>query len=201
MTLVEMLLVVCLIAVIAGLVWPSLNDPLANQQLRKAAEQVRTQWTKARLAAVSSGRIHTFRFQPGSAKYRIAPHSFDPQGAAAATGATTTSTTAASTNSSATPDANDATLTVEDSLPDGISFVGDDSAGDTSADTSLLAATDTTDTTDGGWSAPILFYPDGTAADGSATLKNAPGRTIKVSLRGLTGVATLGDVVSGESKP
>jgi len=49
-------------------------------------------------------------------------------------------------------------------------------------------------------SAPaILFYPDGTTSEAVVTVSDKTGRSISVSLRGLTGVARMGDVFSGEA--
>jgi Tfp pilus assembly protein FimT len=49
-------------------------------------------------------------------------------------------------------------------------------------------------------SAPaILFYPDGTTSEAVVTVSDKTGRSISVSLRGLTGVARMGDVFSGET--
>jgi Tfp pilus assembly protein FimT len=49
-------------------------------------------------------------------------------------------------------------------------------------------------------SAPaILFYPDGTTSEAIVTVSDKTGRSISVSLRGLTGVARIGDVFSGEA--
>ena len=44
------------------------------------------------------------------------------------------------------------------------------------------------------WSPPILFNPDGTTSDASLVLQNDKGQTIRVTLRGLTGIADASDV-------
>ena len=58
----------------------------------------------------------------------------------------------------------------------------DTSAGDTSDD-----------------APPILFYPDGTASEAMVTVSDKTGRSISVSLRGLTGIARQGDAFTGEA--
>ena len=45
-----------------------------------------------------------------------------------------------------------------------------------------------------GWSPPVLFYPDGTASDASVLLSNERGLTLRVTLRGLTGIARPGEI-------
>ena len=49
-----------------------------------------------------------------------------------------------------------------------------------------------------GWSEPILFYPDGSASTATVVLKNEYDRSIELSLRGLTGVITVGEIYSAE---
>ena len=44
--------------------------------------------------------------------------------------------------------------------------------------------------TDGVWSSPIFFYPDGSTTTAAMLLKNEAGRCIEVRLRGLTGTST-----------
>ena len=46
----------------------------------------------------------------------------------------------------------------------------------------------------GGWSRPILFYPDGTTSDATVVVANADKETVRVTLRGLTGISRAGDV-------
>jgi hypothetical protein len=46
---------------------------------------------------------------------------------------------------------------------------------------------------------PVLFYPDGSASEAVVTISDKTGRSIPVSLRGLTGVARMGDVFTGEA--
>jgi len=55
--------------------------------------------------------------------------------------------------------------------------------------------------TEGGWTEPVLFYPDGTSSNAVATLANRVDRTIEVNLRGLTGVAIVGVIHSAGGSP
>jgi len=45
-----------------------------------------------------------------------------------------------------------------------------------------------------GRSTPILFYPDGTTSTARLLLRNEYDRSIELSLRGLTGVARVGEL-------
>lgn len=49
------------------------------------------------------------------------------------------------------------------------------------------------------WSAPIFFYPDGTASTGAVLLKNEQGKCIEIRLRGLTGIGKVCETSSVET--
>lgn len=51
---------------------------------------------------------------------------------------------------------------------------------------------------DGQLSEPILFYPDGTTSTATLILENRHQRQIEISLRGLTGVMTVGEPRAAE---
>jgi hypothetical protein len=46
---------------------------------------------------------------------------------------------------------------------------------------------------------PVLFYPDGTTSEAQVTIANQNGRCISVVLRGLTGLAKLGEMSTTEA--
>ena len=48
--------------------------------------------------------------------------------------------------------------------------------------------------TDGTWSSPIFFYPDGSTTTAAMLLKNEAGRCIEVRLRGLTGTTMVTEI-------
>ena len=89
-------------------------------------------------------------------------------------------------------------------LPEGISFSGLETIGDTRSDAALSSA----DASASGGTAqvrsaeqevsPILFYPDGTTSTARLVLANAHDRYLILELRGLTGVVKVSDVLSGE---
>jgi prepilin-type N-terminal cleavage/methylation domain-containing protein len=59
-TLLELLLVLALIVAIVSLAGTNLRSGFRHQRLRKAAEQVRTEWARARIEAIKRGRVHVF---------------------------------------------------------------------------------------------------------------------------------------------
>ncbi len=75
-------------------------------------------------------------------------------------------------------------------LPEGVCFVVGATAADTRAELTAATSQSTVDAellqTD-----PIFFYPDGTTSTSRLRLENEFGRAIELSLRGLTGVASV----------
>ena len=71
-TLLEVLLVLALLVILSAMTWPALDRPMANQRLRKAADQVRTAWTRARVEAMTTGQTFAFRCTIGENRFEIA---------------------------------------------------------------------------------------------------------------------------------
>jgi prepilin-type N-terminal cleavage/methylation domain-containing protein len=59
-TLLELILVLALMVAIVSLAGTNLRSGFRHQRLRKAAEQVRTEWARARIEAIKRGRVHVF---------------------------------------------------------------------------------------------------------------------------------------------
>jgi hypothetical protein len=175
------------LVVLATMAWPSLRRPLADRRLRAGAEQLRAEWTKARVHAISSGRVYIFRYAPGTDQFRVESQITIE----AAVGDGSEGTDAPNV----APDEG----TIEphrDHLPDRVQFV----AGETEADRrSETVAMDRATLADASveWAQPVYFYPDGTATSARITLENQHGSTIEVSLRGVTGVASMTSVRAG----
>jgi hypothetical protein len=84
-------------------------------------------------------------------------------------------------------------------LPQGIRFLAGDSletARSVDVEADLEAATSAS--RDVTWSSPILFYSDGTTSTAEIILANEQGRAVRVSLRGLTGVAKVSEVFEAD---
>jgi Tfp pilus assembly protein FimT len=199
-TLVEVLLTLALIAGMAALLWPSLDKPFAAIRLRKSADLVRAHWTSARVQAMSTGQVQSFRYQPGTGSFEVEPWQFQE----------TDSPDAAPEDFSALPYVTGPGATTSDKrLPERIQFVEDEVVEDARSaylqaggTANVVNSTDSIRPANGGdapaagaqgqpWSTPILFYPDGTTSSARVLLANEHGAQIIVQLRGLTGVATL----------
>lgn len=204
-TLLELLLVMGLMVIIGGLSFPALKRPLANQRLTGGAKQVRVALARARLAALESGEPQAFRYVPGEARYRIGPAEWLPVVDASQAGdAESRPRLTASGNKIqklATPQGAEATPQWEEfHLPETIVFtapVAELGAEPTPAEIVPQAATDAAAAEgfdDAAWSAPIVFEADGSASDATLTVQNDLGLQVTVTLRGLTGVVSVGSI-------
>lgn len=185
-TLVEILLVLCLLLIIASMAWPVLDKTFDAQRLRKAADQVRAEWARARVKALSTGRIHIFQYAVGADRYATHRRVSSQVDAGGAARDVPPGFTQASYH-------NPTPFGGERKLPEGVRFVASETIVDSRAEM-VAADADSFRSADLGWSEPIFFYPDGTTSTARLVLKNRRGRTIELALRGLTGVVTVGDV-------
>jgi prepilin-type N-terminal cleavage/methylation domain-containing protein len=217
-TLIETLLTLCVLAILAALAWPAMERPLAGHRLQKAADMVRAEWTTARVDALESGQSYRFLYLPGGNRYRVErSDDSDSNGSGNSQQGSTTqqnsSTQQNSTSSSmgiASPEAQR-----EATLPDGVTFQLDQTAvtpdddgnpsqsGNTSSSSNPPAASSSgsTSANDAGWSDPLWFNPDGTTSTARLVLKNTYNYTVQLSLRGFTGVASVGSVLAAGEKP
>ena len=173
-TLLELMLTLSILVILASLTVPLLQKPIANQRLRDAANLVRAKWVAARVKASDSGDVYLFRSVAAENRFTIeCRRDLDTS---------TDSQPAAELQAR------------QQTLPEGVIFVGSETAPDTrasmGASTGVLTAT--------GGSEPILFYPNGTTSTARLVLRNEYGRTIELSLRGLTGVVTVGKTAAAE---
>ena len=189
-TLLEVLLTLGLLVILSAMAWTVMEEPFSAIRLRRAAERIRAEWRTARVEAVDSGEIYFFRYVPEEGSFCVEPYS-----------------TAAGQENSVFGDLLDDSVQgagstgtaqlVEDSLPDGVTFVTGETATDTRA-VMIAAEMGQSGTTDTNWSDPILFYPDGTTSTYRLVLKNEHDRYIELLLRGLTGVVSISDVRESE---
>lgn len=184
MTLFEVLLVLALLVVVAAVSMPAISSSLSRARLENGAELVRAAWGKARVAAMQVGEPYIFRYEPKGSRYQIVRLS------------AITADDAGDLNNLPPESEDDAEYAEADMLrlaksrlPTQIVFA----AGDVAAVSQLAAAAAAPD---GGWSQPIMFYPDGTTSDAAVLVANASGETIRITLRSLTGISRASEVGS-----
>jgi prepilin-type N-terminal cleavage/methylation domain-containing protein len=179
-TLSEVLVVLALMVTVSALAQPAVRKALGDSRLRSAARQVRAELAKTRLHAMESGVARRFRYQLGENRFETAPAGFDAEAEASESYARNGQTAAPGRADPIQAESNDpARKVVVQELPEGVSFE--------SVDQELASNVD-----DEGWSHPIVFYPNGRAADAKIRLHGERNAVVDVSLRGLTGVATSG---------
>lgn len=178
-----------LLAALAAVTWPALDGPMANQRLRKAADKVRTSWTRARIEAMSTGRTLVFRWSLDSDRYII-----ESQAGPESVETMTSSNEGEFDESGGVATTESGPLSEESRrLPEDVRFVDGEVEFDTRA-TILCESTADPDVEPVDQAAePILFFPDGTTSTAKLILENDYQRRIELSLRGLTGVVTVGD--------
>ena len=177
LTVLEVLLTLCLLVVLASLAIPAVSRPLAGYRLRKAAEQIRVEWGRARVDAMYSGITHVFRSCAGDNRYWIERQT----GCDAATDAIS------NTGSDRAAQEANPSHRVPHSLPEGVRFAADRPSSQAESQTADSVA-----------DRSILFFPDGTTSTVRLTLRNQHDRCIEVALRGLTGMATVGEPYAAE---
>lgn len=206
-TLLELLLALAVLVAVAAITWPALERPLATQRLRRAAEQVRTQWIKTRTKAINAGETFSFRYQPDTARFRVEVQSQDAalleataanMGSQAGAGGPASAGSQSSTASSTTSLPAVPPQALEAELPEGVKFAGGDVTEDGRA-AEIANRERSMGSVDLSWSQPIFFYPDGTATAARVALVGQRERAIVIELRSLTGGARIGEIVSQES--
>ena len=199
-TLLETLLVLALLVVLGGLIWPALEKPLAAERLRKSADQLCADLNKARVAAINGGQTHALQLEQGSGRYAVIPFDdgagSDPFSLPAEANAAGPAPVIAEQLPEGTSIA--AIVTQDDITPPPMMGV----AATTPAATSSLTGTATQNSTGAVASSGLIyFHPDGTTTSAEITLTGEYGNQLRVFLRGLTGQAAVGDFEQGVVTP
>jgi type II secretory pathway pseudopilin PulG len=209
LTLVEVMLVMAILLILASLALPIMRGPLSNMRLRKAGDVIRTEWTRLRVQAMGDGEIYAFRYTIGSNRYLVEaiddPHFVDRSGPSSVENGSDGRVSDRNTREDGATVGLDAPETAAsggatlETLPEDVYFADGLVATDPRSGHYVpVEAVETTDDSGATWSAPILFYPDGTTSTALLLLKNARPRCLEVRLRGFTGIAAIGPDVTPE---
>jgi prepilin-type N-terminal cleavage/methylation domain-containing protein len=179
LTLIELILVLALLVAISAISLPLMQNQFSWAALHGAGDLLRGAWAQARFAAMQSGQTQVFRFEPNGSRFQIvalnaldspANNELEPE------------------DPESRSDSPEFVRLSQNRLPEDITFFG----GNISSSAQLMATLP--GATEGVWSQPILFYPDGTTSDASLLLANEKQVAIRVTLRGLTGISQTIDV-------
>jgi hypothetical protein len=165
------------------------------EKLRRSAQVVQAEWGKARIRAMQGGQTIVFQYQTESGRYRVQPWYSDDFLLEGNQRLQSTEAAGASTDQLAMGGVGE--------LPEGIKFLTSISLSETRSlqIEEQLAELSNSAAADESWSAPVLFFPDGTTTTTETTLVNESGSYVLVRLRGLTGVSQVSQVLStGETE-
>jgi hypothetical protein len=183
--LFELLLVLAILAVLVGLSWPQLMSNLKDRSVEGTAEQVRQLLDHARVRAIEEGRTLQVLFEASGRRFVMLPEDpFDP-GEAEFQSATGAQDRPAFREPFRVYEiAEGCTFYVRQGIEqlhkERQVFVKLEDAWLAHLENGLSAR-------DAVWTTPILYFPDGSATDGSAIVVDQDRRFIKLSVRGLTG--------------
>jgi prepilin-type N-terminal cleavage/methylation domain-containing protein len=195
-TLLEVMLVLGVLAVLAGMTVPSVMRMFGQQKLTASAERVRSAIASTRFRAIESGIIYQFCCETNGSRYVVVPFEPDHVNSQAggqagggllsrAAGRLPAGVVFSSVNfrSTIAPSVTPATAGSSHKLMPG-ALDGLPNAGD-------LAGAN--------WSTPVLFHPDGSAnADLEITVSDPKMQHIKLRVRAFTGAVSIERLVAGK---
>lgn len=199
-TLLEVILVLAVMGMVAGLSWPRLSQYLKRQGVQANAEQVRQVLARGAIRAVSEGRVLQFRYELQGDRYILLP--LEPAAAAADERAIDPSVVPTATGPVETGAGfrvykllGECRFHVDSSL-----ITGERTVVERLGDEWLAHLENGLEARDAAWSAPLLLHPDGTATDGRMTVMDPERRYVSLHLRGLTGGVTVDPVRTLEER-
>lgn len=188
-TFAEMLLVLAILLIVTGVVFPPVLRMMADQPLKEGAERARVQLVSVRLKALDSSAAWQLRFEPGGRRYLWMPTDIAASTANKnATSNTGTVTTSASTSAGPTVG----------ELPKGITFTNDLNGTPWPVERLpqelVSGLPNAYQLAQVGWSAPLTFQPDGSSMDSELAVTDARNRQIRLTVRGFTGGVTVSSI-------
>ncbi|MBA4019353.1 MAG: hypothetical protein C0483_19475 [Pirellula sp.] len=179
-TLLETMLTLALLVGLTALAWPALEKPFAVERLRKSADQLHADLTRARATAIRNGQTLEFVVDGTSGHYAVMPIAgFAPSQATPAVSAVAPSAGAEHAPGQA--------------LPEGIRIVTIEAIDDVTPAPQPVGFAQPADPAAAAASQTVYFHPDGTTSTAVFTLANEHGMALRLELRGLTGTLAKGD--------
>lgn len=173
-TLFEMIIVVSVILLIAGLVWPVMMRFYQESTLIDSGRIVRDTLSATRLAAIDMGVPYHFLYEPEKGRFLMIPAGGVEQ------------------NQTNGIQGSDTFPTRAGELAPGYTFKTPPGGGAASVQltASMMGAVPGgSDFSGAKWASPVVFMPDGTSIDYSLQICDQAGRHLTLAVRGLTGEA------------
>ncbi|MBS0204722.1 MAG: prepilin-type N-terminal cleavage/methylation domain-containing protein [Planctomycetes bacterium] len=191
-TMIELLLVLAVVTVIMAVAWPNVMRISSQQQLTDSGERVRSVASSARVHAIDKGLVYQFRYELGGTHFLVVPFEREFEGVSPnARGTGTAAGLGKFSKASGT-------------LPKGVTFAAPTllnpgtaggaavtTAGQRLNSTVLSGLPDASKLENLSWSGPILFQPDGSAADASLDLVDKRNQRVTIHIRGVTGAISV----------
>ena len=209
--MLELLLVLAILVATAAIAIPMAVGPLEGARLRKAADQVRASFNRARVAAMRTGQIHFFRFQPGTNLYAVEALN---DGESLVEGSLETMQRLELSMGAGAGGMNQLVPSNTQVGGTGVdSQTGLPKASEIAENTFFVSVANLTtlrsarvleqmiQTGATQLSEPILFYPDGTSSTTQLVLTNTKQQFVVIRLRGLTGLTQVSDLLTPEEVP
>ena len=183
-TLLELLLVLALIVTVAAMAAPAFRSTMVRQRLRKGAESVRVEMTRARVRAMNTGMTQALYLGSTNGELLTVPYAPNMEELSDQQQANYQNEQAAVTAIQSGQELPEGT---GKRLPEGVSFTDNYVTDDPSLSSSSGQTVNATGVGGAMMSVPILFYVDGSASTARVIVGNERGDSVTVSLRGLTG--------------
>lgn len=182
------MIALAIIVAITSLAAPAVARAWERYRVKIAGDQLRAEFTHAHVEAMRTGQIQVLRFELGGSSYYLQPWMAGDE-------AINVSLEEAFEQN--TPQYQ-AEPVEEMKLPADVTFEFAQARFDTRA-MEIEEETSQQQTALTQWSQPILFYPDGTSSQAKITVANLRGEAVQVTLRKLTGLATVGELTTLEA--
>lgn len=200
-TLTELLIVMAVLVLLVSVSLPAVRRPLRKSELREAARELCATLGRSRLEAIESGTILQFRYRPGTGEFVVAPASspIDDQPAAIEEPEFDSEDSTTLVEQAVAPDDSAENKIERLDLPAGILFADPADSLDPVEGESGMPPVETSVPVlaeESAWSAAVIFYPNGRATSATFRLRGQEDYYVDVSLRGLTGAATIGEIQS-----
>ncbi|TWT83930.1 hypothetical protein CA13_54040 [Planctomycetes bacterium CA13] len=204
-TLLELLLTLAIFAAMTAVIIPKLAPLLGEQNLVRAAEQLRIEMTRMRIEAMRGGQVMIVQGEIGTSTLQVKPYISASDaietvgGSNSQSGLLTGADQAAVVAMPFESEVEEKTI----DLPEEVtieSIVVVSSARSFQMGQETGSGQMTLDPTIASTS-PILFYADGTTSTAAVTLTHPTSGRVTVKLRGITGESTIGEVSLSEVIP
>lgn len=177
-----------IMVILASLAAPAIGRAWERYRVKLAGDQLRAAIGHAHYEAMRTGQIQVLRFEMGGSSYYLQPWM---------AGDETINVSAEEAYEQSTPQYQVKPVQ-EKKLPEDVTFEFAEAKFDTRA-LEIEDEANKQQTAITQWSQPILFYPDGTSSQAQVTVANARGEAVQITLRKLTGLATVSELTTLES--